>query len=103
MENINYANIANNLLGDELYCKFIKEISKENNGANLVDFGKDVVNKCCFLIVMIGMSKKVQLDNVKICLGNEIIEISCKEFAMKYEKYAREIENNIFKTITEIK
>lgn len=46
MENVNYANIANNLLGDEL---------------------------------------------------------SCKDFTIKYEKYAREIENNIFKTITEIK
>lgn len=29
MENVNYSNIANDLLGDELYCKFIKEISKK--------------------------------------------------------------------------
>ena len=28
--------------------------------------------------------------------GKEVIEISCKEFAKKYEKYAREIEKNIF-------
>lgn len=103
MEKVNYANIANNLLGDELYCKFVKEISKENNGSNLANFGKEVIDKCCFLIIMIGMSKKVKLDNVKIYIGDEVLEISCKEFAMKYEKYAREIETNVFKTLMEIK
>lgn len=103
MKKINYANIANELLGDELYCKFIKEIAKENVGGDLVDFGKEVVDKCCFLIIMIGMSKNVQLDNVKICMGKEIIKISCKEFANKYEKYARKIESNIFDTIKSIK
>ncbi len=98
MEKINYANIANELLGNDLYCKFIKEIAKENKGTNLVDFGKEVVDKCCFLIVMIGMSK-VKLDSVKLCLGNEIIEISCKDFAMKYANYATEIEKSIRNTI----
>ena len=38
MGNVNYSNIANNLLGDELYQLFIKEISKENKGSDLVDF-----------------------------------------------------------------
>ena len=37
MEKLNYANIANNLLGDELYYKFVKEISKENNGCKDID------------------------------------------------------------------
>lgn len=49
MEKVNYDNVAKDLLGDELYCKFIKEISKENYGENLVDFGKEVINRCCFL------------------------------------------------------
>jgi len=61
-----------------------------------------VIDKCCFLIVMIGMSKKVKLYNVKIYIGDEVLEISCKEFARKYEKYARKIENNVFKTIGEM-
>lgn len=99
MENVNYSNIANNLLGDELYQLFIKEISKENEGLDLVDFGKEVVDKCCFLIIMIGMSKKVNLDNVKICLGDQVIPISCKKFARKYEKYSRKIEENVLDTI----
>jgi len=51
---------------------------------------------------MIGMSKKVKLYNVKIYIGDEVLEISCKEFARKYEKYARKIENNVFKTIGEM-
>lgn len=29
MEKMNYANIVNTLLGDELYCKFIKEIARK--------------------------------------------------------------------------
>ena len=102
MEKVNYANIANELLGDELYCKFIKEIAKERKGGDIVEYGKEVLNKCCFLILMIGMSKEIKLDTVKICAGKNIIEISCKEFAKKYEKYAKEIESNIFKTLNEI-
>ena len=83
MKNVNYADMANNLLGDELYYKFITEIAKEGKGENLVDFGKEVV----------------EMDKVKICLGREVIEISCKEFAAKYEKYSKEIEKNIVETI----
>ena len=40
MENVNYASMANDLLGDELYCKFIKQISKDYKKGNIVDFGK---------------------------------------------------------------
>lgn len=99
MVNVNYTNMANELLGDETYCKFIKEVSKEHNGKDLVDFGKEVINKCCFLIVMLGMSKKVNLDDIKICLDNEVIRIPCKEFALKYQKYIEEIEEHIDKTL----
>lgn len=99
MDNVNYINMAKELLGNEMYCKFIKEISKENEGKNLVDFGKEVINKCCFLIVMLGMSKKVTLDNVKICLENEVVTISCKDFATKYENSLEQITANIDKTL----
>jgi len=92
MEKVNYANIAKNLLGDEMYCNFIKEIAKENEGKNLVDFGKEVVERACLLIVMLGMSRKVKMDTVKICVGTEVIEVSCKEFARKYEKYLKEMD-----------
>lgn len=89
MEKINYVGIANKLLGNELYLKFITSIAKEHNNADLVDYGKKVTEKCCELIVMIGMSNKLKLDTVKLCLENEIVEISCKDFADKYAEYIK--------------
>ena len=72
MKKVNYTDITKELLGDSLYCEFIKEISKENGDTNLVDFGKKVIDKCCLLIVMLGMSK-VKLDNIKLCLGDKVM------------------------------
>lgn len=95
MEKVNYASIANKLLGDELYCKFIKEIAKENKGENLVDFGAEIVNKCCLLTVAFGMSNVVKMDKVKICIGSKIVEISCKKIYKKYEKYINNIEKTL--------
>ena len=103
MKNVKYANIANELLGNDIYLEFIKEISKEHGDENLIDFGENVLNKACFLIVMIGMSKKIKLDNVQFCLGGRIVEVSCKEFARKYEQYAKKIEENVFETLKDIK
>ena len=34
------------------------------------------------------------LDNVKICLENEVVTISCKDFATKYENYLEQINAN---------
>ena len=65
------------------------------NGGNLVDFGKEVVDKCCLLVVALGMSNSIKINKVKICVSNEIVEINCKEFAKKYKKYVDEIEKNI--------
>lgn len=95
MKKVNYANIAKELLGNSLYCEFIKEISKDHDNIDLVDFGKEVLDKSCFLIVTIGMSKKIKLDNVKFCIGDKLIEISCKELVEKYIKYINEIEKAI--------
>ena len=52
---------------------------------------------------MIGMSKKIKLDTVQFCLGGRIVEVSCKEFARKYEQYAKKIEDDVFETLKEIK
>ena len=92
MKKINYAYIANNILGDKLYCKFIKEVAKENKNVNLVDFGEKVFEKSCLLLVALWTSKVLESDKVKICIGNEIIEISCKEFAKKYQKYVKQLD-----------
>ena len=99
MKDVNYAYIANKLLGYDLYCKFIKEVSKESNKGNLVDYGKAVFEKCCLLIVSFGMSNVIKMDTIKINIGDEIVEVSCKEFAEKYKKYANEIGNNILNMV----
>ena len=91
MRKFNYANIANQLLGNELYLKLITTIAKEHKNTNLVEYGKRVAEKCCEIIVMIGMSNKLKMDTIKLCLENETVEISCKEFAKKYEEYIQEI------------
>ena len=52
---------------------------------------------------MIGMSKKIKLDTVQFCLRGRIVEVSCKEFARKYEQYAKKIEEDVFETLKEIK
>ena len=92
MKKINYAYIANNILGDELYCKFIKEIAKENKDENLIDFGEKIFEKSCLLLIALGMSNVLKDDRVKIYIGCDIVEISCKEFAQKYKKYVEELE-----------
>lgn len=54
-----------------------------------------MVNKCCLLVVALGMSNSIKMNKVKICVGNEIVELNCKEFAKKYKKYVNEIEKHI--------
>lgn len=103
MEKVNYANMAKDLLGDELYIKLINEVAKENKNENLADFGKIVIEKMCLLIVMLGMSKKVKLDTVKICAGKEIINVSCKQLEKKYQEYIEQIEKNISSTLEKSK
>ena len=43
------------------------------------------------------MSNTIKTDKIKLCIGSEIVEISCREFAMKYKKYVTEIEQNVLK------
>mgnify|MGYP003571501996 CR=1 FL=1 len=93
---INYAEITKELLGDELYNKFITEIAKEYNGTNLLEFSKQVVEKCCSLIFMIGMAKNSKMNYVTICLENEMVKIYIREFARKYEDYTKKIGDNMF-------
>jgi len=91
MKKTNYANIVKDLLGNELYCKFLKEIAKENEGMNLIEFSEKIMEQCYFVIMAIGMSKKIKLDKVKLCVEDEMVEVSCKEFAEKYERYLNDI------------
>ena len=98
MSKINYADMAKHLLGDEIYMKFIKEIAKEDkNKSNIIDYAKEVIEESCLLIIMLGISNRVELDDIKICLGGSEINISSKEFAKKYREYVKQISDNVLK------
>lgn len=97
MERLMYADMAKKLLGDELYLKLLTEISKENSLDDLINYGKEVIDKCCLIIIMFSMSNKIKMDTVKLCLGERIIQISCKEFSNKYLKYIKEIQESSIK------
>ena len=94
MENLKYVDMAKNLLGDELYLKMLTELSKDFESNDMIEYGKEVIDKCCLLILTIGMSK-VNLENVDICLKGVSVKVSCKEFAKKYEIFTEEIKSNI--------
>lgn len=94
MERLMYADMAKELLGDDLYLEMLTSIAKENKSEDLESYGKEVIEKCCLIMIKFGVSQKVKMDSVKFCLENRIVEINCKEFAKKYEEYTRKIEEN---------
>ena len=55
----NFVNIIRDIIGDDKYLKLLEEISKENKEkVNLDEFYDVVVNNYCFLILMLGFSRK---------------------------------------------
>lgn len=100
---INYANIINLILGEEQYKLLLTEVAKENNrNSSLDSFFDEVFNKYCFVILMLGMSKKVEIGKYKFRTNLKTIEKSSFEFAKKYEKYVKIIENEKFNFIKDI-
>ena len=98
MEQLKYANMSKDLLGDELYLKMLTELSKDYESEDMIEYGKEVIDKCCLLILTFGMSK-VDLDSFEICLKDGPVKISCTEFAEKYNIYIERIKDNILKQV----
>lgn len=68
MKRKNYMKMLNEKIGDELYEKFLIEVSKKYEGTNLVKFGEEVVNNCCKNIL--DLAKKYK--KVDLCFGDKI-------------------------------
>lgn len=99
----NFVNIIRDIIGDDKYLKLLEEISKENKEkVNLDEFYDVVVNNYCFLILMLGFSKRVDIDKYKLKASNITLELNSLNFANKYKKYIQIIENEKFKTIRKI-
>lgn len=94
MKKFCYTNIAKEILGDELFYEFLKKLAEENKNLDVLSFAEELMNKCSLLIVSLGMSKIIELDTIDLCIGGQIIKISSKEFARKYSKYIKAIDNN---------
>lgn len=99
----NFANIIKDIIGDNQYLKLLEEISKENDKkVKLDEFYDVVVNNYCFLILMLGFSKKVDIDKYKLRASNITLELSSLKFSKKYKKYIQIVENKKFNTIKKI-
>ena len=94
MKKFCYTNIAKEVLGDELFYEFLKNLAEENKNLDVLSFAEELMNKCSLLIVSLGMSKIIELDTIDLCIGRQIIKISSEEFARKYSKYIKAIDNN---------
>lgn len=96
----NFVNIIKDIIGDGKYLKLLEEISKENKEkVSLDEFYDVVVNNYCFLILMLGFSKRVDIDNYKLKTNNITLELNCSNFANKYKTYIKMVESEKFKTI----
>lgn len=100
-ENINFANIIKILIGDKQYIELLTTIAKENNDKNIPieDFFENIFNQYCFIILIIGFSKKVEIEKYKLRTSSNTIEIPTKEIANKYAEYIELIENKKFNCI----
>lgn len=103
-EDTNFADILKKFLKDTNYIELITKITKKynNSGIGLDNFFEDIFNKHCFIILMIGMAKKVEVDKFVFRSGTHIIEIDSIEFAKEYEKYIKLIEKQKMKIVKEI-
>ncbi len=97
-DSTNFVEMMKKILGEEEYQELLLDISKEANKKkiNLEDFFEDILNKYCFIIFMIGMSKKIEVERYKFKTKNQSFEIEGCVFAEKYEKYIKEVENKKF-------
>lgn len=101
MENINFVEVIKDILGEEEYLQLLKDISIENmeKGISYEKFFNEVANKYCFIILLIGFSKKIDINTYYIEKEKPIIKIQIKEFVSRYEKYIKQVENKKFELL----
>jgi len=97
-EETNFVDILQIILGKEEYFQLSREIAKECHKWNIsLDiFAEDILNKFCFIIFMVGMSKKIEIEKYRFKANNETFEIDSISFAKMFEKYIKKIEDKKF-------
>lgn len=97
-EETNFVDVMLIVLGKEDYYQLLTKIAEECHKWNVSfsTFAEDIVNKFCFIIFMVGMSKKIEIEKYKFKADNEIFEIDSISFAKRFEKYIKKIEDKKF-------
>lgn len=97
-EETNFVDVILIVLGKEDYYQLSREIAEECHKWNisLSTFAEDILNKFCFIIFMVGMSKKIEIEKYKFKTDNKTFEMDSISFAKKFEKYIKKIENKKF-------
>ena len=107
MDDFNCTEIIKNILGDKLYEDLITKISKEivekrKLDIELTDFYDNVVKDYCFIILMIGMSKKAEVDIWNIKLDNMSWKLKSNDFTKQYNEFIRVVEDKKFNKINKM-
>lgn len=100
---INFVNLIKDILDENQYLELLKDIAMENvnSGVTFDEFFYKVANKYCFIILIIGFSKRVELETYAIDNTNNV-KIKPEVFAKKYEKYIKQVENMKFELLKDI-
>lgn len=97
---INFVDIIKDILGENEYLELLKDISIEYIDCNISfeHFFDEVANKYCFIILLVGLSKKVNIGIYNF--GDK--KIDSDNFARKYKRYIKIIENKKFEFLKDI-
>lgn len=100
---INFVNLIKDILGENQYLELLKDIAMENVNSDVTfdKFFSKVANKYCFIILIIGFSKRVEVETYAIDNTNNV-RIKPEVFAKKYEKYIKQVENMKFEFLKDI-
>ena len=100
---VNFVELIKDILGEKQYLELLKDISKENLNSNIPfeEFFYKVTNRYCFIIFMIGFSKRVEIEEYIIDKDSNK-KINSGVFVKRYEKYVKQVENMKFNFLKDI-
>lgn len=100
---VNFVELIKDILGEKQYLELLKDISKENLNSNIPieEFFYKVTNRYCFIIFMIGFSKRVEIEEYIIDKDSNK-KINLRVFVKRYEKYVKQVENMKFNFLKDI-
>ncbi len=104
MKNINFVEIIKDILGEETYLQLLKDISMENIDKDISyeKFFDEIANKYCFIILLIGFSKRIDINTYYIEKEKPIIKFQVREFVNRYKKYIKQVENKKFEILKDM-